>query len=198
MPGQIRSAGSHSHRTLGRSFLIAVRATCLLLAAGMWLAQANAQTTTTGMQPPSGMVAISPLNAGSPPAVPTTGIPLGSTELATPGISPVPGLGAANGGCAGSGSPAPGMLFDGGGLSGGPSTSCLPQQDAGVSSSSAPTSSVGRAGIPLGSVELGGAGLSPAPSILSTIPPSMSSVSPGGTAPCSTNNAATATDPNGC
>jgi hypothetical protein len=201
--GQPGSAGSHAGHALGRSLLIAVRVGGLMLTvAWMCLAPASAQTTTPGTQPPSGMGPISPLNAGSPPAVPPTGIPLGSTELATPGISPVtPGLGAAtaNGGCAGSASAAQGTLFDGGGLSGGPSAFCLSQQDTGVSNSSAPTLSVGRAGIPLGSVELGGTGLSPAPPLASAVPPpSMSAMPPGSAVPCPTDSAAAATNPNGC
>jgi hypothetical protein len=41
-----------------------------------------------GLQPPSGIDAGSPLSLGSGPVIPRVGIPPGSTEIATPGISP--------------------------------------------------------------------------------------------------------------
>ncbi|MCA1410897.1 hypothetical protein I6F30_06900 [Bradyrhizobium sp. NBAIM20] len=53
----------------------------------LWLVAggAIAQTTVPGMQPPVGMLA-TPLN---PQSTRPVGIPLGSTEIATPGISPI-------------------------------------------------------------------------------------------------------------
>jgi hypothetical protein len=133
------------------------------LAMGLsWLtpAAAIAQMTLPTMpstQPPTGMSATSPLNMGSTrPA----GIPLGSTEIVTPGVSPItPSQGMTN--CAASGNTgSSGALFDGGGLSGSSSPAC---QNGTMTSSTLPpsTSTVGRVGIPLGSTELGGAGISP-------------------------------------
>jgi hypothetical protein len=130
----------------------------MLAAAILWLASgaAIAQTTMPGMQPPAGMLATSPLN---PQSTRPVGIPLGSTEIATPGISPITPAQSATG-CAGSSNTAStGALFDGGGLSGGSAANC-----AGNSVAVSPlpsTSTIGRVGIPLGSTEIGGAGISP-------------------------------------
>ncbi|SFI76035.1 hypothetical protein [Bradyrhizobium sp. cf659] len=128
-----------------------------MLAAGMlWLvpAAAIAQTTVPGM--PAGMLATSPLN---PQSTRPVGIPLGSTEIATPGVSPLNPAQRTTA-CAGSGNAASsGALFDGGGLSGPSSTDCAGTTAA--ASSLPSTSTVGRVGIPLGSTEIGGAGISP-------------------------------------
>lgn len=125
----------------------------------IWLmpAAANAQMTLPTTQPSVGMSATSPLNLGS---TRPEGIPLGSTEIATPGVSPInPSPGMTN--CPVSGNTgSSGALFDGGGLSGSSSLAC----QSGTTTPSAlpaPTSTVGRVGIPLGSTELGGAGTSP-------------------------------------
>jgi len=130
-----------------------------VLAIGMLFLVSNAavaQTTMPGMQPPAGMLATSPLN---PQSTRPVGIPLGSTEITTPGISPVNPAQSMTG-CAASGNPASsGALFDGGGLSGTSSTNC-----AGTAVAASPlpsTSTVGRVGIPLGSTEIGSAGISP-------------------------------------
>jgi hypothetical protein len=130
----------------------------MLATAMLWLVPAAviAQTTVPGIQPPTGMLATSPLN---PQSTRPVGIPLGSTEIATPGISPItPAQGMT--GCTGSGNAASsGALFDGGGLSGTSSTNC-----AGSTAAVSPlpsTSTVGSVGIPLGSTEIGGAGISP-------------------------------------
>jgi hypothetical protein len=130
----------------------------MLAAAMLWLvpAAAIAQTTVPGMQPPTGMLATSPLN---PQSTRPVGIPLGSTEITTPGISPI-NPAQSTMGCAGSGNAAStGALFDGGGLSGGSSTNCA-GSTAAVSSLPS-TGTVGRVGIPLGATEIGGAGISP-------------------------------------
>jgi hypothetical protein len=102
------------------------------------------------------MLATTPLN---PQSTRPTGIPLGSTEITTPGVSPL-NPSQAMSGCTGSGNTASaGALFDGGGLSSGSSTTCNSSITA---ASPLPSSStVGRAGIPLGATELGGAGISP-------------------------------------
>ncbi|MGY8707374.1 hypothetical protein RAD16_16665 [Bradyrhizobium sp. 18BD] len=134
----------------------------VMLATGiLWLVSATAiaqttQTTVPGMQPSTGMLATSPLN---PQSTRPVGIPLGSTEIATPGISPInPAPGAM--GCTGSGNAASnGALFDGGGLTGTTSANC---GGSSVAASPLPsTSTVGRVGIPLGATEIGGAGISP-------------------------------------
>lgn len=130
----------------------------MLATAILWLvsAAAIAQTTVPGMQPPAGMLATSPLN---PQSTRPVGIPLGSTEIATPGISPITPAQSATG-CAGSSNTAStGALFDGGGLSSGSAANC-----AGNSVAASPlpsTSTLGRVGIPLGATEIGGAGISP-------------------------------------
>lgn len=130
----------------------------MLATAILWLvpAAAIAQTTVPGIQSPTGMLATSPLN---PQSTRPVGIPLGSTEITTPGISPISPAQSMTG-CAGSGNAASsGALFDGGGLSGTSSTNC-----AGSTAAASPlpsTSTVGRVGIPLGSTEIGGAGISP-------------------------------------
>lgn len=124
----------------------------------MWLvsAAAIAQSTMPGTQPPAGMLATSPLN---PQSTRPVGIPLGSTEIATPGISPISPAQSTMG-CAGSGNASStGALFDGGGLSGGPSTDCA--SSAAAASPLPSTSTLGRVGIPLGATEIGGAGISP-------------------------------------
>lgn len=130
------------------------------LAMGLiWLtpAAAIAQMALPTTPPTIGMPSTSPLNMGS---TRPEGIPLGSTEIATPGISPVtPSQGMTN--CAASGNAgSSGALFDGGGLSGSSPLACA---NSSASQSALPpsTSTVGRIGIPLGSTELGGAGISP-------------------------------------
>jgi hypothetical protein len=129
---------------------------CLTPVAAIAQAPLPGMTTLPAIQPSTGMGATSPLASGSTrPA----GIPLGSTELATPGIAPaIPSQGM--GTCAAPGNAgAPGALFDGGGLSSGSSLSCA---DSRIPASALPSPSAERAGIPLGATELGGAGLSPA------------------------------------
>jgi hypothetical protein len=115
-----------------------------------------AQTKSSVQQSPD-MRATSPLAMGS--AGPA-GIPLGATEIATPGISPIsPSLGVGMGTCAGSNAAAlSGAPFDGGGLSGNASLSCA---DSRIPLSLLPSSSAGRVEIPLGATEIGSAGISP-------------------------------------
>src|SRR3954468_7826562 len=133
----------------------------------------------------------SPLGIPNAP-VGQTGIPMGATELATPGVSPVtsgaaPVIGATCFGASpspasaaigssmtiaptGMGSSAAGgsgamgsAIFDGGGMSGTAPGACAASATAPppMASSMGPGSSVGMVGIPLGSTELGGGGLSP-------------------------------------
>jgi hypothetical protein len=153
---------------------------------------ASAQIGGIGPSPlgsPLGMT--SPLGIGPAPAVPRTGIPMGATELSSPGVSPMTSgtspLGAAPGNittCSSIGGSFSGTTgtsgssttFDGGGM-GNASGTCAglaSGPSAGpASSASSPTgmglgSPVGRLGIPLGSTELGVGGLSPPPDVSST------------------------------
>lgn len=156
--GKQRSTGNASVRSAGARRVFLVHPAAMLATGIAWLVSSTtiAQTTVPGIQPPAGMLATSPLN---PQSTRPVGIPLGSTEIATPGISPINPMQSTTG-CVGSSSTAStGALFDGGGLSGTSSTDCA---SGGVAASPLPsTSMVGRIGIPLGSTEIGGAGISP-------------------------------------
>jgi len=122
-------------------------------------------------------------------AVAPTGIPLGATELASPGISPAAsGLAGMTGygtTCSSTGNASPGIsgilgvsspsTYDGGGMALGTSSSGSMASCATASSSNALVTmapgAVARPGIPLGSVEIGNAGISP----LVTVPTPSSS-----------------------
>jgi hypothetical protein len=143
-----------------------------------------------------GGVGTSPLGAASPlamgPGVPVapTGIPLGATEMTTPGTSPAPSSAMGAIGCSSAGGPtsqAAAPLFDGGGMAGAASSGCAGTGAGGSSMPALPTLRVGRAGIPLGSTELGNAGLSPAPPVSTMF---VSPIVPSVTTPLSTMDAA--------
>lgn len=165
----MRDQHSPNHTGMRRSGLrrLAAMRPCMLFAAGLWLvsAAAIAQTAMPGMQPSPGMLPTSPLNTQSTRPV---GIPLGSTEIATPGTSPLnPGQDMTN--CPTSANSAsPGALFDGGGFAGTSSTACTGNMTTPLPLSSSTT--VGRVGIPLGATELGGAGISPSVPVPSPAP----------------------------
>jgi len=183
----------------------------ILVAATVWsLCNVGAAFAQVGMgtvTPPLGVT--SPLGIGAAAPVGATGLPLGATELATPGVSPMtsgssassamttpsacsstmgamqtaasgvgnstsatpgslPGESSATGAI--SGTSAPTALFDGTGIAGTASGTCASATTASSSptaSASSPTvgsrTTLGRAGIPLGSTELGTGGLSPLP-----------------------------------
>jgi hypothetical protein len=169
----------------------AVATAAVLLGCGSAYAQAPLSTSPL---PPLGVT--SPFGIPNAP-VGHTGVPLGATELATPGVSPTtsgasPMLGATcvsstppaamggsttgaspnmgspvTGASAGTGGSVTGTSgaapFDGGGMAGSTSAGCTASATASppLASSMGPGSSVGPAGIPLGSTELGGGGLSP-------------------------------------
>jgi len=156
--------------------------------------------------PAPGIGATSSLGMAPGLPVPPTGIPMGATELASPGLSGVPAgtmgmTGNATTTCLTMGSPSSGMSgsstnFDGGGLGvgtgtlpGGAATSgtCGTSSSSSASSSAAtsPTSPGGaaRTGIPLGSVEIGNAGVSP---LLVVPTPSPNPSTMGSGMPCST------------
>jgi hypothetical protein len=144
-----------SSRGRNRSHRLASIVLCTSLTAGIfWPVSAIAQVAPSTPQPDIGMRATSPLAIGS---ARSTSVPLGATEIAPPGISPVsPSQSAGPATCAASDGPS--ALFDGGGLSGSASLSCA---DSRIPLSSLPSpSTVGRVGVPLGATELGGAGIS--------------------------------------
>ena len=167
----------------------AMATAAVLLGCGSAYAQAPLSTSPL---PPLGLT--SPLGIPNAP-VGHTGVPLGATELATPGVSPTtsgasPMLeapcvsstppaaigGSTTGASAGMGSSVPGLsstaLFDGGSMSATAPTTCAASATASppLASSMGPGSSVSMVGIPLGSTELGGGGLSPPSVALSPNP----------------------------
>lgn len=152
------------------------------------------------------------INATSPfgivpgSSVAPTGIPLGATELASPGLSPastatigMTGNGTTCSAVAGqpSGMSSSNTSFVGGGMGFGTATAlqgsaaasvvCGTNSGSTVSSSAATSSPspgvASRAGIPLGSVEIGNPGLSPMPVVPS---PSLFPSATGSGTPCST------------
>jgi hypothetical protein len=148
---------------------------------------ASAQVGGVGTSP---LGAASPLAMGPGVLVAPTGIPLGSTEMTTPGTSPAPSSTMGAIGCSSAGgptSPAAAPLFDGGGMAGAASSGCAGTGAGGSSMPALPTLRAGRAGIPLGSTELGNAGLSPAPPVSTMF---VSPLVPSVTTPLSTMDAA--------
>jgi hypothetical protein len=141
---------SGKEASMADNFIRVRRATGLVLTATMALLVALfdcnpvfAQTGTIG-SPAPGVSATTPLAMAPGSPISSPGIPLGSTELASPGLSPLPasptGLTTGTTGTAGSGStcsalgmPSSGVsssgisgastLFDGGGMAAGPSSS---------------------------------------------------------------------------
>jgi hypothetical protein len=134
-----------------------------------------------GMADPTpGIAATSPLGVVPGASVPPTGIPLGATELASPGLSPVTdgtvGMAGFGSTCLAVGNPSSGIsgvsTYDGGGMGLGMGAS-LPGSGVicGASSGGSPSSTaamsstasgnVARTGIPFGAVEIGNAGVSP-------------------------------------
>jgi len=143
-----------------------------VLACGCALAQVGA---------PVGPSAGPSVGLGTP--IGPVGIPLGAMELAAPGLSP-PGTNTM--GCPSAttpGAPSAAPVFDGGGMAGAVPSGCAP----GGSGSMAPSPSettppalrAGRAGIPLGSTEIGSPGLSPLPPLTTLVTPTPSAVVPG-------------------
>src|SRR5215813_5971248 len=168
----------------------AMATAAVLLGCGSAYAQAR-----MNVSPLRALGMTSPLGIPNAP-VGQTGIPLGATELATPGVSPTtsgaaPMIGATcaslapasaamgspiTGASPGTASSMTGLsgaaLFDGGGMSASASGACAASATASppLASSMGPGSSVGMVGIPLGSTELAGGGLSPPSVALSPNP----------------------------
>src|ERR1700722_14554225 len=168
--------------TVRRELLAATLAT--LLGCNPVFAQVGgigSPTPGMGLTSPFGMSAA----AGS--AVGPTGVPLGATELATPGLSPAPPgtLGSGLTICSavvGAGSGSATGLFDGGGVSSSMSPTATGETNSASASACNQASGAGSAGtlqsttaspsataplgigtIPLGSTDLGNAGVSPTP-----------------------------------
>mgnify|MGYP005813425065 CR=1 FL=1 len=204
MTGSLRSRRNQLSHASGRLSLIAALAACTslwLAVESMSLEPASAQAATPGVQPFSNLT--SPSGSATGSAIRPPSIPLGSTELAISGTSPVlPQSGAnmsfGNENCFIASKPE--AVFDGGGLSGHSSIGCGARGTTSIvrPATSIP-SSVGLSGIPLDSTELGGAGLSPALSLpLPTSSPLGPSPSLEAT-PYPTDGAMTATTaPGGC
>jgi hypothetical protein len=176
--------------------------------AALGCSPAFAQVGGTSVPTP-GIAATSPLGmSGSSQtgtSVGPTGIPLGATELTSPGISPMltDPAGMMGSTCSVDGSASTGIsggisgvsTYDGGGLAvgggmlGGSAAPCS-AASSGVASSASP-SGASRTGIPLGSVEIGSAGVSP----LITLPAPAASSSPMGTLGSSPSTMGTLTVP---
>jgi hypothetical protein len=176
-----------------KKFVIAGIAAAALFACGGAFAQIDDMGVPTVDAPqtfvsPNGTIGAT----GTNPAVGPVGIPLGATELATPGISPPP----ATTGCSVAGTPGvppATALFDGGGMAGAVPTGCAqgPGTTGAVPNSpgsmaTPPALSAGRANIPLGSTEIANPGLSPMPPTTTLLPPTPSSPSPLATSPATT------------
>jgi hypothetical protein len=140
----------------------------VILSCGPAMAQVAGQNDPS-LASPLGVT--SPLGLGPGSPVAPTGLPMGATELATPGISPPPDMS---------------MVFDGGGMATSvgslptPTDSALTNPSASASAPMPATSAqmVGRPGIPLGSVELGGGGLSPLPDPTTALVPAVTPAAP--------------------
>jgi len=170
---------------------VEIATAAVLLGCGSAYAQAPLNVSPL---PPLGIT--SPLGIANAP-VGHTGIPIGATELATPGVSPTtfgvsPLIGATCAGASATGAYAAtgnsnttlsgSALFDGGGMTATAPGPCAASATASVplASSMGPGSSVGPVGIPLGSTEIGGGGLSPPSVALSPNPfaPAVSLLTP--------------------
>ena len=136
---------------------ILLMALCTSLMAFAWIepTAAIAQAPSSTAPPSVGMGVTSSLSARS------AAVPLGATEIATPGISPVVPLpGTTTSTCAGSDGAGPSGTFDGGGNPGSTPLSCADSRF--IPSPLPSASSIGAVGIPLGATEIGGAGTSSA------------------------------------
>ena len=165
-----------------RELIIAILAT--LLGCNPVFAQVGGMGSPAPGMGPTSPFGMSSATAGS---VGPSGLPLGATELATPGLSPAPPgtLGSGFTICSavvGAGFGSATGLFDGGGVSSGMSPTATGETNSASASACNQASGAGSAGIlqsttpspgstaplgigtiPLGSTELGNAGLSPTP-----------------------------------
>src|ERR1700757_4421586 len=95
MLGSLPSTGGNFPGARGLLLVVGFTCCASLLAGAdwTWRAPASAQTMTPGVAQSPGIGATSPFTLGSGPSVPPAGIPLGSTDLAAPGLSPAPPTG---------------------------------------------------------------------------------------------------------
>src|SRR5229473_1822156 len=169
MSDSLASGAIAAKRRMQVRFSLMAAALPALFACNVAMAQVSGMASPTPT-----LSATSPLGIGVGSSVPPTGIPLGSTEIASPGISPqpaystgtiaMPGSGTS---CSTLGTSPSGMYgstatYDGGGMAMGTTTS--PTTPGGAA----------RTGLPLGSTEIGNLGVSsgavvPTPSVLPTI-----------------------------
>lgn len=132
----------------------------VILSGGSAMAQVGGQTDP-GVASPLGLT--SPLGLAPGSRVSPTGLPMGATELATPGVSPPPDMS---------------MVFDGGGIATTVASQPIPSGSASAPMPMTSPQMVGRLGIPLGSVELGGGGLSPPPDPTAALIPAPTMAAP--------------------
>ena len=150
--------------------------TASLLTAILICSHAQAQVGTNpmslGMSPPAlggGMPSMPTMQAGPNALVGPVGVPLGSTELAVPGLSPAPAPLLDCTTTAMPGSQTGTTPFDGGGLGTTAQGTCPQLGDSGDANpqngtmQGMPALNSGRTGIPLGSTEITNPGLSPPP-----------------------------------
>ena len=166
--------------------LVTAAVTASLLAGAPASAQVGGVASTPiGITSP---LSIGPLSIGSPPSVGPVGIPLGVTELAAPGISPMPAPATGIMGCPADDPTAQGATaqFDGGGIGVGCASSVTVGGGSDPTMPTPPTLSAGRAGIPLGSTEIASPGLSPLPPPTGLVLPTLSSSSIIGISPTMT------------
>lgn len=154
-----------------KHFLTTASLLTAILACQGAAAQVGTNPMSLGMSPPAlgaGMPSMPTMQAGPNGLVGPVGIPLGSTELALPGLSPAPTPLLDCTTTAMPGSQTGTTPFDGGGL-GTMQGTCPQFGDSGVANPQngtmpgLPALNNGRTGIPLGSTEITNPGLSPPP-----------------------------------
>lgn len=147
----ISGASRTQHLTLRAIAIVFVLVSLMIGTA--WPMPASGQGILPTVAPTAGMGATSPFAVRSTrPA----GVPLGATEITTPGVSPlVPSGSLRMAACGGSSST---LLFDGGGVSRNTTLSCADSEF--LTSPWPPNSPARRPGVPLGATELGAAGMS--------------------------------------
>jgi hypothetical protein len=153
-------------------------------------AQVGTNPMSLGMSPPAlgaGVPSMPTMQAGPNALVGPVGVPLGSTELPVPGLSPAPTPLLDCSTTALPGSQTGTTPFDGGGLGTSAQGTCPQLGDSGDATSQngtmpgMPALNSGRTGIPLGSTEIANPGLSPPPPPTTLFAPAQTSPSMGGT-----------------
>jgi hypothetical protein len=157
--------------------LVYIVITILLLGHVTGLAQVDGASDTTSGIAVTSPLGMAPVPQTFAPAGPI-GIPLGATELASPGISPIitdplattsPSVVCPTGSLPGESGTIPTSPFDGGGIGPGMVTAmasrgkaaCKPETPMSSVTPMAPSTGVPRTGLPLGSTEIENSGVSP-------------------------------------